>query len=178
MSRGYGAIQRKVLALIEAKPDHAWTTADLCRNVYPGWSVTKAQRVALGRALRRMKLPGTWKFSSSWGQSRDYWLHDPCSLASMTVICRSFDPSHLKPGGMIYEAVERAKRFRDGTPLERINMRIEDEQKHIRYLNDTAACTGTRVDKAVITEIMDRISQLQKERDWMKAHEARVAENA
>src|SRR5262245_13616957 len=57
MSRGYGAVQRKVLALIEAQPDGALTTGELCRFVYPTYHVSKAQRVAVGRALRRMKLP-------------------------------------------------------------------------------------------------------------------------
>jgi hypothetical protein len=33
---------------------------------------------------------------------------------------------HFEPGGWCYELVERAKRFRDGSPLDRVDMQIED----------------------------------------------------
>jgi hypothetical protein len=51
--------------------------------------VTKAQRVALGRALQRMVLLGTWEWSR--GEGRDYWLHDPCSLESVKIKARLAD---------------------------------------------------------------------------------------
>jgi hypothetical protein len=44
------------------------------------------------------------------------------------------DPSHFKPGksnaSSIYDFVERAKRNRDGSPLERLTMDIEDAERH------------------------------------------------
>jgi hypothetical protein len=42
--------------------------------------------------------------------------------------------SHFKPGksnaSSIYDFVERAKRYRDGSPLERLTMDIEDAERH------------------------------------------------
>ena len=65
------------------------------------------------------------------------WLCDPCNLLSMR-IAYPWHEDHFKPGGHIYEMVERAKRYRDGTPLERLTMDIEDakgrcdfEQKYL-----------------------------------------------
>jgi hypothetical protein len=42
--------------------------------------------------------------------------------------------SHFKPGksnaSSIYDFVERAKRYRDGSPLGRLTMDIEDAERH------------------------------------------------
>src|SRR6266576_6290957 len=104
MSRGPGSVQRKILNLIAAEPNGAWTIGKLCREVY-GQRVTKvqrvAERVAVGRALRRMTLPSTWKVRSSGGKN---WLCDPCNLQSMK-IAYPWHPDHFKPGGIIYEMV-------------------------------------------------------------------------
>lgn len=123
MSRGPGNVQRAILALIAANPDGAWKIRELCRTAYPSARIiTKAHRVAVGRALRRIH-PGTWAVER---EGRDFWLCDPCSLASVKVVKRGYDPRHFEPGGMIYEQVEKAKRFRDASPIERINMQIAD----------------------------------------------------
>ena len=56
------------------------------------------------------------------------WLCDPCNLLSMR-IAYPWHEDHFKPGGHIYEMVERAKRYRDGTPLEL--GRCDFEQKYL-----------------------------------------------
>jgi hypothetical protein len=59
----------------------------------------------------------------------------------------------------VYDKVERAKRFRDGSPVERINMRIEDVQKYLGFLK----MVGSTPD--AMRETGERIRALQKERD-------------
>ena len=53
-------MQRAISTLIEGDPDGAWSTADICRVVYPGDEIDKKHRVAVLYALRHMTLPGTW----------------------------------------------------------------------------------------------------------------------
>jgi hypothetical protein len=165
MSRGLGVVQQAILQLIASDSSGAWTIAQICRHVYPGlrW-VEKKHRVAVIRALRRTKLPGTWETARYFG-STELWLCDPCNLASVKVAHGPFcDPSHFEPGGLHYATCERAKRFRDGSPLERVKMRIEDEQKLASYMKDTGWFTSEQM-----AEVAGRIALLVKERDALMA---------
>ena len=112
MSRGAGYIQRTILTLIAEHPHGAWTTSDLSRIVYGG-DVTKARRVAVARALRRMKLPGTWCTKRCYDGRRstsENYLCNPCDLLSMRfkVERLGYHPDHLRPCGVIFKEVERA----------------------------------------------------------------------
>lgn len=112
MSRSAGHIQRTILTLIAKHPHGAWTTSDLSRIVYGG-DVTKARRVAVARALRRMKLPGTWRTERCYDGKRstsESYLCNPCDLLSMRfkVERLRYHPDHLRPGGVIFKEVERA----------------------------------------------------------------------
>lgn len=61
MSRGLGHVQRKLCDLMESAPEGAWSRTELCRIVYPDSpSVTRAQRTAVGRALRAMLTNSQW----------------------------------------------------------------------------------------------------------------------
>ena len=66
MSKGPGRVQRIISQMIAEEPEGAWTTDEICRRVYPdGASVDKKHRVAVLRALRRMKFPSNdWRFKS------------------------------------------------------------------------------------------------------------------
>lgn len=112
MRRGAGHIQRTILTLIAEHPHGAWNTSDLSRIIYGG-EVTKARRVAVARALRRMKLPGTWhteRCCGGWRSTSENYLCDPCDLVSMSfkVDRLGYHPDHLRPGGFIFREVERA----------------------------------------------------------------------
>ena len=53
MSRGPGRVERAIHDLIDKHPEGAWTTADLCRLIYPTDSrVEKKHRVAVIRAAK------------------------------------------------------------------------------------------------------------------------------
>jgi hypothetical protein len=59
---------------------------------------------------------------------------------------------HFEPGGWCYELVERAKRFRDGSPLDHVDMQIEDVMK---------MCGGS---PEATREHIERMAKLQEER--------------
>jgi hypothetical protein len=162
MSRGHGYVQRKVLELIAANPNGAWTIADLCWIIYR--RITKAHRVAVGRALRRMTLPGTWAIKQYWGD-RKHWLCDPCNLESMKIACRGH-PTNFQPGGQVYENVERAKRWRDASPIERIDIQIESLQQQSRLV------VMGRGDRSFVRQCADRTVQLLAERKRLLAKAA------
>jgi hypothetical protein len=137
MSRGLGRVQRVILGLIEGNPDGAWTTGHLCGIIYK--RAGKAQRVAVSRALRRMTLPGTWDFCSCYGRA-EYSLCDPCNLASMKRVCLC-DPAHFEPGGVVYKEVEEAKRYRDASPIERIKIRMTEEEGRFQAMKSYCGVT-------------------------------------
>jgi hypothetical protein len=68
MSRGLGLMPRKVLQLIEADADGAWSVSCLCQHVYSVHDVESKHRVAVLGAVHRMKLPLEWVFQGYW-----YW---------------------------------------------------------------------------------------------------------
>ncbi len=55
MSRGPGRIERAIFDLFDKHPEGAWTTADLCRVIYPTANrVEKKHRVAVLRAMDKV----------------------------------------------------------------------------------------------------------------------------
>ena len=55
MSRGPGRIERAIVAILDAEPDNAFTTEDLCDRVYSGVNrVEKKHRVAVLRAANKL----------------------------------------------------------------------------------------------------------------------------
>jgi hypothetical protein len=55
MSKGPGRIERAIAAILDAEPDNAFTTEDLCERVYSGVNrVEKKHRVAVLRAANRL----------------------------------------------------------------------------------------------------------------------------
>jgi hypothetical protein len=158
MSKGPGKVQRAISALIAANPEGAWSFAELCRLIYRPGFPTRARKSAVGRAIKRMALPGTWRVGSHDGDRR-WWLYDECSLASMRTMCWGWHKSHFEPGGFVFKGVERAKRFRDASPVERIDMRIEDERGEIGRLKMMDALTP-----AAVNEIAERVAALEAEK--------------
>jgi hypothetical protein len=69
MNSKSGRLQGAILKLIDGSRDTdvGWTTSWLCEYVY-GSKRTKSQRVALIRAIKRMRLPPGWKFERGWDE--------------------------------------------------------------------------------------------------------------
>jgi hypothetical protein len=143
MGKGPGQVQRAIAALIAAEPDGAWSYDELVRAVYRQ-PPTRARLSAVGRALKQMALPGTWTFRRSGFGDRRRWLYDSCSLAS----ARKAHPDHSEH--RVVERVEKARRWRDALPAERIDMEIADLRTYMGLIGvglqrggDQKACTDS-----------------------------------
>jgi hypothetical protein len=112
MSKGPGKVQREIAALIEAEPYGAWPYEELAALVYGGSGFTLAQKSAIGRALKAMRLPGTWTvMQASFCNDRRFWLFDPCRLDSWRKIAGPIcDPANFQPGGVYFSWWEEAQR--------------------------------------------------------------------
>ena len=175
MSKGLGRIQRAILELIARNPDGAWQTSEICRHVYGSYFVTKAQRVSVLRALRQMKLPGTWEIWRSSERSGESWLCDPCDDESRFQAARS-GYAHEDYLRRLRETVSkeaaRARRYRDGSPLERMAMDIEDQQAKAKYYDMIAPLGGDKRKAAcglALEEIAVRVEKMKAELARMNA---------
>ena len=111
MSKGCGKVQRAIGALIRAEPDGAWAYEHLAERIYGTALFTRAQKNAIGRALARMRLPGTWAvWQASFNKDQRFWLFDPCNLESWRKITSGCHPANLQPGGTYFGWWEEAKR--------------------------------------------------------------------
>jgi hypothetical protein len=151
-----------IAALIEAEPDGAWSYDDLCAKIYKG-APNPARLSAVGRALANMMLPGTWTCGQC--DDRRRWLYDECNLASVRKAHPDLAGRHFQPGGRVFERVEAAKRYRDASPVEKIDADIAGLQIRMGYLGvalqagfDRAAC------EAKIRKLVARIAELEAER--------------
>jgi hypothetical protein len=82
MSHGPGRVQRAILDLIDADPDGAWLTTEVCRHVYAIDIVEKRHRVAVSRAQRGTIFP-TPGWTATRGRKGEYILyneHNPGSV--------------------------------------------------------------------------------------------------
>jgi hypothetical protein len=190
MSRGPGRIQRAVIALIESDPDGVWTTAEICRRVYPdARGVAKKHRVAVLCALRRVALPGTWAVrwvrrgtvvERWWAAPRlrcvgtEFCLYHPCSDESQARVRWLEDgrePDCDRWKERFPYLVERAKakaadarRWRDASTAEKLDIQIAEAQQMIGLLNMAGAA-----DAASIRPIAERIMALQASRAKLMA---------
>ena len=110
-----------------------------------------------------MTLPGTWQTKCE-SHVKEYFLCDPCDLASMSFKVRRFqyEPRDLEPGGRIFEQVERAKRWRDGSPVGGLEMEIERQQKMLGTMK-TGECRAALLRAFVenLVKLCDERSKLQ-----------------
>jgi hypothetical protein len=179
MSKGPGRVQRVVLGLIAADPDGVFTIADLCRHAYPDEAaeVAKKHRVAVICALRRMALPGTWWIRRLRRAGSELSLFDPCSDESQTRV-RWLEFGRGGQAMMTYdrwkelfpylveqanEAAAYARRRRDASPVEKLDIQIADAQQMLGMMK----MAGT--DPALMRRDAERLVALQAERAKLTA---------
>jgi hypothetical protein len=162
MGRGYGQVQREILALLN-DPDGAWTTTELCQLVYGIEQVEKRHRVAVARAVKKISFPtlGWFYVGKSGGENllfnkysvagriRFQWFRDFSDM--------SFDTfrgsEHFAPIAKEISAnVEKARRFRDADELGRLDMLIEDAAEKVGLAESTR-------DKDRANELKQQLSQ-------------------
>jgi hypothetical protein len=102
------------------------------------------------------------------GRRKDVLQQMPPSEAPRSQQLTAPPPPAIPPptGGVYYQQVERAKRYRDGSPLDRVKMRIEDEQKLAAFYKMAGA------KPEAFKAVADRIAVLVKERDALMAEAA------
>jgi hypothetical protein len=178
MSKGPGRVQRVVLSLIAAEPDGVFTIADLCRHVYPDAAeVAKKHRVSVRYALRHMPLPETWRVRRLSRAGSELCLFDPCSDKSQTRV-RWLEFGRGGQAMMTYdrwkelfpylveqanEAAAYARRRRDASPVEKLDIQIADAQQMLGMMK----MAGT--DPALMRRDAERLVALQAERAKLTA---------
>jgi hypothetical protein len=167
MSKGPGHLQRAILELIADNPNGAWRTSDICRHVYgKSAAVTKTQRVSVSRALRKMKLPGTWEIWRSNKRSGESWLCDPCDDESRYQV-------DLEPYGCdewrrarredACKEAATARRYRDGSPAERLVIDIERAKYQAQYYQALGSQTGVKQMNARIAEMKAELATMNED---------------
>jgi hypothetical protein len=122
MSRGYDATQRAILDLIASNPHGAWTTLALATAIYG--DASKPCHNAVLRALRAMKLPGSWA-EYGWRRRGYPSSHTPgvlCDPHDAISLARSHgvEPGHPDQADRLALYAKEAA-FNRMTPLERLD---------------------------------------------------------
>jgi hypothetical protein len=134
VSKGLGKVQREIINLC-VNVGYAWALEELCYLIYPDDDddpFTRAEKVAISRAIRRMTLPGTWVFERMAKNTPGggcWWLYDPCNLHSAT---RAYMNSYDDQPAAIERQVAKAQRWRDASEAERLDIEIEEIEHDLR----------------------------------------------
>ncbi|MHA6729625.1 hypothetical protein [Devosia sp. A369] len=57
MSRGFGVVQQRIIAVYEQQPQGSWTVEQLAAMVYPGAALGRAHKESVRRALAKLGEP-------------------------------------------------------------------------------------------------------------------------
>ena len=163
MSRGPGAIQQAILALIESEQDGAWPLGEVCQHVYDAAFVEKKHRVAVARALRTMALPEPWRVAQMSRPGAEYCLFNACSVESRTRLNWHQTFSHISLEAMkqkyshqvdyAREAAEKAKRFYSADAIGRLDIEIANVQERAHMAKMTQA--SREFLQALVTEMTE-----------------------
>jgi hypothetical protein len=172
MSRGPGRIQQTIIELIASDPHGAWTVGQICEHIYSDeWRAQKHRIVT--RALRHMELPGTWSIGLSH-RKREYCLYDKCDEES------TLRETYLGIGGAplsfaawkqnpdkssfwikhIREQVSTARRHRDGSPIEKLDIEIAE----LNFEKSRYGGSGPNADacQKQIAELIEKKKELER----------------
>jgi hypothetical protein len=170
MSRGLGAVQRAVLELIASKAEGAWRTQDICEHVYG--ASEKRHRVAVLRAIKRMTLPEGWEFG--WAEDAGGCLYRPCSDKSqierarlrrwlLHVTPKKFKDSYRHLYDRAIEAAQKARAWRDASPIERIDIQIEQQRAIVALWS-----VGGGGVSDYVRQYVERIAELEAEKEKLR----------
>jgi hypothetical protein len=65
------------------------------------------------------------------GGDRRRWLYDRCNMASARKAHPGYPEHCFQPDGSVFERVKEAVRYRDASPVEKIDIEIVDLQTHV-----------------------------------------------
>ena len=177
MSRGLGRIQQAIVAMIEAEPRSAWTTTQLCERIY-GASVERWHRVAVARALNRMKLPPLWCLSRTGKSGAEHCLYNAGDVESTLRAAFLGDPAsgHAWDFAAWKERyphrIERARndagealRYHNASPIEKLNVEVNELRQVIGLLRMAAASEANNE----TSQLVRRAHELIERREALKA---------
>jgi hypothetical protein len=166
MSRGLGHVQRTILAMIEAEPHGALTVEEICPRIYPTEAVEKKHRVAVLRAVRRMKLPGTWKVRHAWSAGSPCCLFDECDDESqMRAVFEDYSWASFERwkesehGARVRLYAAEAREYRDASPVKKLEIEIERKKNFLASFGDLGG------------QIEERVAALEVERNRLAAEQ-------
>ena len=160
MSRGPGHIEQAIAGVLDAKPDDAFTTEDLCRVVYPhAKQVEKKHRVAVLRAVGRLQrdtldcltskhLGGTCvyfnrtsvqSYAMAWLKAHEYYASADLRIYDHMIKSEAELRAMLKPGGNHHEYVQPGGalwRHVQSWIAELAARRDKDDEKLIKVLTE------------------------------------------
>jgi hypothetical protein len=151
MSRGPGRIQQAIVGLIEADPQGAWTTTELCEYIYRS-SVERWDRVAVAQALRGMKLPPLWCVRRTGKQGAEHCLYNAGDVES--TLRAAFAGDAASGYAWNFEAwkaryphrIERARkdvgealRYYNASPVEKLAIEVSELRRVIELLHMASA---------------------------------------
>ena len=187
MSRGLGRIQQAIVAMIEAEPRSAWTTTQLCERIY-GANVERWHRVAVARALSRMKLPPLWCRSRTGKPGAESCLYNAGDVESTLRAAFLGDPA----GGHAWDfaawkeryphRIERARKdagealqYHNASPIEKLSLEVNELRQVIGLLRMAAASETNDETSRLLrraSELIDRREVLNAALPFLKRQRA------
>ncbi len=177
MSRGPGRIQEAIFAIIEAEPQGAWTTTQLCERIY-GTSVEKSHRAAVARALSRMKLPPLWCIRRTGKAGAERCVYNAGDMESTLRAvfmgdagdCYAWDFEAWKQ--KYPQRIERARndvdealRYHNASPTEKFEIEVNELRQVIGLLRIAATSEGNDE----MSRLARRAREIIEQREALKA---------
>jgi hypothetical protein len=168
MSRGQGRIQQMIAEMIAGDEHGAWTVAQLCERAYRGVNrVEKKHRVAVTRALRRMRLPPLWSVRCANTVGSEYCLYNAGDEESTLrafyfgswLRADTFERWKLEYDHVVKRAcdeVHEARRYHEASEIEKLGIDIGRMQQLVGLI--ALGCTNA----AAFAPYMQRIADLTK----------------
>jgi hypothetical protein len=180
MSRGLGRVHEVIIAMMEAEPQGAWTTTQLCERIY-GTSVEKSHRAAVARALFGMKLPPLWCVRRTDKPGAEYCLYNAGDVKSTLHAifvgdsagryAWDFEAWKERYPHCIEKArndVDEALRYHDASPMEKLDIEVNELRQVIGLLRIASASGATDE----ISRLARRAREIIEQREALKSRQA------
>ena len=177
MSRGPGRVQEAIVAIIEAEPQGAWTTTQLCERIY-GTSIEKSHRATVARALSGMQLPRLWCIRRTAKPGAERCVYNAGDVESTlravfvgdAADCYAwdFDTWKQRHPHRIEKArndVDEALRYHNASPTEKFDIEVNELRHVIGLLRVAATSEGNDE----ISRLTRRAREIIEQREALKA---------
>jgi CheY-like chemotaxis protein len=184
MSRGPGRVHEAIIAMMEAEPQGAWTTTQLCERIY-GTSVEKSHRAAVARVVCGMKLPPLWCVRRTSKPDAEYCLYNAGNVESTlravfvadaaSGYAWDFEAWKERYPHCIEKArndVDEALRYHDALPVGKLDIEVNELRQVIGLLR-IASTSGA---KDEISRLARRAREITEQREMFTNRQAPTAQ--